>query len=86
MTMLPTTIPDDAQTNEIKHNVHQVMLAAAYRQQLSTMKQGIFNSLPVAEQEISQAIDLLDEAGLLLTAYIELEGNDLIEAVGTAAA
>ncbi|MEL6402083.1 MAG: hypothetical protein AAFO87_04645 [Cyanobacteria bacterium J06607_6] len=86
MTMLPTTTIDDAQTTEIKRNVHQVMLAAAYRQQLSTMKQGIFNSLPVAEQEISQAIDLLDEAGLLLTAYIELEGNDLIEAVGINAA
>ncbi len=86
MTTLPTTEIDNAQTNEIKRNVHQVMLAAAYRQQLSTMKQGLYNTLPIAEQEISQAIDLLDEAGLLLTAYIELEGNDLIEAVGIAAA
>ena len=84
--MLPTTTIDDAQTKEIRRNVHQVMLAAAYRQQLSTMKQGIFNALPVAEHEIAQVVDLLDEAGLLLTAYIELEGNDLIEAVGIDAA
>ncbi|MEM6433083.1 MAG: hypothetical protein AAF773_04375 [Cyanobacteria bacterium P01_D01_bin.115] len=77
MTMLPKTIPDDAQTNELKRRVHQVMLTAAYRQQLATMKNGIFNSLPIADDEIAKSVDLIDEAALMLTAYIELEADGL---------
>jgi hypothetical protein len=62
---------------ELRAALDQCMLAAAYRQQIEAMRGGIYTRLPVSENEIAQTLDLLEEASLLLTAFMEGQTSDI---------
>lgn len=65
-------MPISQKTAEYREKLDRTMLCAAYRQQLETIRNGLIaRSAALSDESLRQCIDLLDEAGLQLTSYIE---------------
>jgi hypothetical protein len=64
-------MPISRKTQEYRELLDRTMLVSAYRQQIQTLRIGLLTRADMSDESLLQAVDLLDEAGLHLTAHIE---------------
>jgi hypothetical protein len=63
-------MPDTEALNLSQAQLDQISLASAYRANLVTLKNGMGDRLPDNAQDVTEAMDLIDEAVLKLTVFI----------------
>ena len=64
------TMTDIQAAQMSREELDLVALVSAYRGNLMRVKEGMGDRLPRDAEDVKQAIDLVDEATLLLTVYI----------------
>lgn len=64
-------MPISPNSQEYRELLDRTMLVSAYRQNIETLRNGLLARADMTDESLRQAVDLLDEVGLLLTAHFE---------------